>query len=78
MLRQHSVGSNITFEELIGRMHVTFFTNWYDNTNFPHIYGSGILIPQLDANGKFIIYLSGNSIHLGTYTNSAGITWTKL
>lgn len=36
----------------------TVFTNWWDssNTYMPYIYGSGIMIPHLDANFRSFIY----------------------
>lgn len=79
MLRTHSIGSNMTFAELIARQHVTFFTNWYDSENFPNIYGCGILIPTLDTNKKQLLYLCGNYSYGGLYTVDTGtMTWNKL
>lgn len=41
----------------------TVFTNWWDssNTYMPYIYGSGIMIPHLDANFRSFIYGRCNS-----------------
>ena len=74
-----SIGSNMTFAQLIARQQFTVFTNWYDGDNFPNIYGSGIFIPTLDNRMKYILYCVGNILYLGNYSGTTGkITWTRL
>lgn len=70
-----SVGQNISVQDLFSRNTVTFFTNWYDSTSFPSAWGSGILLPQLDATGKTIIYSQSNRLFVGKVIND-GTTWT--
>lgn len=52
------VEEEFTFEKLINRKEVTFFTNWHDGINFPELYGSGIFIPGLDNRCNSIIYMT--------------------
>lgn len=50
------IKESFTFDDLIHRNEVTFFTNWTDSTNFPFLYGSGILIPGSDVRFKYMLY----------------------
>ena len=58
-----------------------FFSNQGNNTDFPSLYGSGILIRSVDANRDYIIYLSAdnpNNFYWGYRITSGGtttITW---
>ena len=79
-LTNRQINDDFTFSDLVHQSKVTFFTNWTDNTNFPQIYGSGVLIPCLDPSEKLIFYteimtghaynmhvkLSGDSISVTT------------
>lgn len=56
LLGGKQINDSYTFQNLIAESVITFFTNWTDNTNFPQIYGSGVLIPCLDNNAKVILY----------------------
>ena len=56
LLGDKQINDSYTFQNLIAESVITFFTNWTDNTNFPQIYGSGVLIPCLDDNAKVILY----------------------
>ena len=55
-LENRQINDNFTFKDLVKQTSVTFFTNWTDNTNFPQIYGSGVLIPCYDGGAKIIFY----------------------
>ena len=55
-LENRQINSNFTFKDLVKQTSVTFFTNWTDNTNFPKVYGSGVLIPCYDGGAKIIFY----------------------
>ena len=55
-LENRQINDDFTFNDLVKQTSVTFFTNWTDNTNFPQIYGSGVLIPCYDGGTKIIFY----------------------
>ena len=55
-LINRQINDDFTFSDLVHQSKVTFFTNWTDNTNFPQIYGSGVLIPCYDGGTKIIFY----------------------
>ena len=78
LLKNHEIGSTLTFNELLSKETVTFFTNWTDGVNFPGIYGSGLMIPGLDNAWKYIIYLGNGSASFGLWRSGSGIKWTKL
>ena len=62
LLMSTSINDDFTFSNLINKQAITFFTNWKDKTNFPEIYGSGLLIPSLDNAYKTILYVVSSSI----------------
>ena len=76
----HDIGYGFAFSDLAYLNHVTWFTNWDDDTNFPQKYGSGILIPGKDSNVKAIIYISLNSgaVYTNVYTSNAWGSWKQL
>lgn len=78
LLKNHEIGRTLTFNELLSKETVTFFTNWTDGVNFPGIYGSGIMIPGLDTTWKYIIYLGNGAASFGLWRSGSGIKWTKL
>ena len=54
------------------------FTNWVDNTDFPALYGSGIILSCADASNFRILYMTTNKMWVGAYnTNTSAITWTE-
>ena len=61
ILINNSIGRNMSWSELENAKTVTYFTNWNDSTHFPNLYGSGVLIPGLDASNKYIIYIDNNN-----------------
>lgn len=78
-LFNHSIGYNsYTFDSLISAHCITFFTNWTDLTNFPKIYGSGVIIPSVDSRNNFILYISVHGTYSGIYKIGVGMTWNKL
>lgn len=84
ILQSNNIGSSLSFEDLIKKKVVTFFTNWSDTTNFPAKYGSGLFIPTLDGTDKIIYYQVKNNAWFGyvklesdTVTLS-NITWNKV
>lgn len=78
-LQNHSIGFNgYTTNDLLSAKQVTFFTNWTDLTNFPKIYGSGVIIPSVDSRNNFILYITTNGTYSGIYKSGDGITWNKL
>lgn len=75
-----SVGNNITFQQLLtaAYRHTVVFTNWHDNTNFPFIYGSGIVFPGFDSQNLYFLYAGYGVMYSGYYSSSAGsVKWTK-
>lgn len=78
LLKNHEIGRTLTFDELLSKETVTFFTNWTDGINFPGIYGSGIMIPGLDNTWKYIIYLGNGAASFGLWRSGSGIKWTSL
>jgi len=56
----HDTGirGDFTFDDLIHRKEVTFFTNWTDHTNFPELFGSGVFMPCGDNRCNNIIYVT--------------------
>ena len=78
LLKNHEIGRTLTFDELLSKETVTFFTNWTDGLNFPGIYGSGIMIPGLDNTWKYIIYLGNGAASFGLWRSGSGIKWTSL
>lgn len=70
ILQNHSIGRTMSVDELLNRREVTFFTNWEDTSFFPGTFGSGVLIPALDGNIKFIIYMTGHSLFYHNYNNA--------
>ena len=61
ILINNSIGRNMSWSELENAKTVTYFTNWDDSTHFPNLYGSGVLIPGLDASNKYVIYIDNNN-----------------
>lgn len=55
-LQNTCINDTFTFEDLISKKEVTFFTNWTDNIHFPNQTGSGMLIPGWDTRSKLILY----------------------
>lgn len=55
-LEHTSINEAFTFEDLISKKEITFFTNWSDLINFPELYGSGIFLPGYDTRCNSIIY----------------------
>lgn len=51
-----SIREDFTFEDLIHKTEVTFFTNWIDTIHFPRPIGSGVLLPGSDPRFKTILY----------------------
>lgn len=95
LLTNSGLGNNILREtkwdniEKNAALITTFFTNWTNETEFPEVYGSGILVPTLDGSIKYIIYTgslgAASSIRkmwLGymkfTTPTEYTITWRKL
>ena len=77
LLIQNAVGDSITINDLLGRQSVSFFTNWNDSANFPFPYGSGICIPALDNNFRFLLYETTHGImSIGVWSPNTGIKWT--
>lgn len=62
VLDAKNISSTYTFYHLINETGAVFFSNWEDSTNFPEVYGSGILIPSADANIKFLIYITNSNV----------------
>ena len=78
-LFNHSIGYNsYTFDSLISAKCITFFTNWTDSTNFPSIYGSGVIIPAHDHQQKSILYIGAYGTYSGIYKKDVGMTWNQL
>ncbi len=78
LLQTTSIKDSFTFEDLIRKQSVTFFTNWTDTTNFPVQYGSGIVLPAKDSRNRYIIYTASSGIYYGYYYIDNGVVWTKL
>jgi hypothetical protein len=77
-----SIGDNFTIQTLCNNDKVTFFTNWADNTNFPKIYGSGVMIPCADISNRLILYGDITDNTKGFYVGNAklvngvwSVTW---
>lgn len=77
-----SISSTFTLQNLCNNNKVTFFTNWADNTNFPKIYGSGVMIPCADGTNRTIIYCDVTDSTKGFYIGNAkksnnvwSVTW---
>ena len=62
-LEHTSINEAFTFEDLISKKEITFFTNWSDFTNFPKLYGSGIFLPGYDTRCNSIIYIVSPTPH---------------
>lgn len=62
-LDQTSINDAFTFDDLIHKKEITFFTNWSDPTNFPELYGSGIFLPGYDTRCNSIIYTTSPTPH---------------
>lgn len=57
-----------------------YFTNWVDSTNFPFVFGSGMVFCGLDARLKYVIYFVENGIFFAFYKTDEGkktLTWNK-
>lgn len=52
------IKDNFTFNDLVNREEITFFTNWTDYTNFPCLWGSGVFIPGEDTRCNSILYIT--------------------
>lgn len=79
----HDIGfGDYDFDDLTAETNVTWFTNWTDSTNFPAIYGSGVLLPGKDSTQKAIIYIligDGSArVYTNVYMNGAWGTWKHL
>ncbi len=57
-LTSTSIREDFTFEDLIKRSTLTFFTNWIDMIHFPRPIGSGVLLPGADPRFKTILYIT--------------------
>lgn len=82
-ISMHNIGfSDYDFDDLTAESNATWFTNWTDNTNFPAIYGSGVLLPGKDPTQKGIIYMligDGTArVYTNVYMNGAWGTWKQL
>lgn len=81
-MANHDIGADYTIDDLASENHVTWFTNWSDSTNFPQIYGSGVLIPGKDTTQKAVIYIcigaNGGDVYTNSYINNAWGSWRKL
>lgn len=73
-----NINSSYTFDDLVRKNEIVIFTNWSDDANFPLLYGSGIMLPVLDAAIRFFLYTRGNATYSGTYKFNEGVTWTQL
>ena len=79
ILINNSIGRNMSWSELENAKTVTYFTNWDDSTHFPNLYGSGVLIPGLDASNKYIIYIDNNNTeYINVKTVNGWSTWQEL
>lgn len=58
---EHTQWQNI---KKTGQLKVTFFTNWHASEDLPENFGSGIIIPGLDARFKFVIYIGRDANRL--------------
>ena len=79
----HVIDNNYTFADLTAETNITWFTNWNDTTNFPVLYGSGVLIPAEDPSHKAIIYIgigdgSSGEVFTNIYKFGAWGTWKQL
>ena len=79
----HNIGfGDYDFDDLTAESSATWFTNWTDSTNFPAIYGSGVLLPGKDPTQKGIIYMvigDGTArVYTNVYINGAWGTWKQL
>lgn len=74
-LTNYSIGHNLTFEQLTSLRRPTFFTNWVDETNFPAPYGSGFIIPGLDARVTFMIYFCRDKMCARVRSDNAWGDW---
>ena len=72
-------GNGITWDNLISSKKVEFFTNWDDNTHFPALYGSGVMIPALDAGQRFLYYQCTEKCWFGMYNKQTNtISWKQM
>ena len=79
MLINHSIGRTMSWSELEKAKTITYFTNWDNDTQFPSLYGSGVLIPGLDEQNKFIIYIDFKNIgYINIKTNLGWSGWKQL
>lgn len=73
LLTNHSVGRNgYTYNDLVNSTTVTFYTNWDDTTNFPSVYGSGMLIPCLDGSMKILTFQNHDGSWVKTIRPAGG------
>lgn len=77
LLQSASINNDFTFNNLVSKQTVTFFTNWTDKTNFPAQFGSGIMIPSKDSRYKFVLYITAQGLWYGRYIDNSGIEWSK-
>ena len=82
-ISMHNIGfGDYDFDDLTAESSATWFTNWTDSTNFPAIYGSGVLLPGKDPTQKGIIYMligDGTArVYTNAYMNGAWGTWKQL
>jgi hypothetical protein len=81
MLSATKITTDYTIEDLLNKQSVTFFTNWSDSTNFPSLYGSGIVLTALDSTNRYVYYSSGKETYYAYAKNANGtwtLTWKKL
>ena len=81
MLTTTKITADYTITNLLNKQTVTFFTNWSDSTNFPSLYGSGIVIPALDSTNRYIYYSSGTEMYYAFVKNTNAkwvLTWKKI
>lgn len=74
-LSDRRVGYNLSFETLISSQTPTYFTNWDDSTNFPELYGSGLLIPGFDSNNKYSLYVANGKTYIGKKYGDLPFQW---
>lgn len=78
LLRSTDINDNFTFDDLVEKQTVTFFTNWTDSVNFPIQYASGVMIPAKDSRNRYMLYMGSNGFYYGYYSFTLGMKWTKI
>ena len=76
--------SSSNWSSMLSSNQFTVFTNWWDNANTytPYIYGSGLMIPHLDANYRSFLYCQCNApiawVGWVNKTSTSVVTWKRL